>query len=349
MTVTVPLPLNTTADDIALFSPFLKYWIEPLQIMHLNDAFVTFSGLCLDSKGLIKESHHNYPDQLQDYVNDAAYYYNLVEENPDNLLELDDDRTYLLIHHPFYNYCHWICEAIFRAWMVRDNVNELVLLLPDYYGTTDFIMGSLEPFGFKDIFFIPSAKSLLVKNLCMPEIKPLVDSYHYEMIAEVRKFYLDYLKSKGNPKHHLGDKIYLSREKAQRKKVDNEAEVIAVVKKHGFAVLNNEDYTFWEQVSIYSEAKYLISIHGSGLTNMLFMQDGAKILEFHKKKTNDKDWHSFAFWYFAASIRHDYYHQICEPTDINDNYFNANFVVDVKLLEKNIQTMLIPSTNCSSI
>ena len=31
-----------------------------------------------------------------------------------------------------------------------------------------------------------------------------------------------------------------------------------------------------------------------------------------------------------------YYQQMCEPTDINDDYFNANFIVDPELLDKNL-------------
>jgi len=334
--IRVSLPENVDADAIHLFKPFLTYELAPQKVKKFKNVFVTYSGFCLNNKGLIKESHHDHPHQLDEYKNEAAHYYYNVTDHPENLITLDDERIYLLIHHPWYNYYHWICECIFRAWMVRDIKDAMQLLLPDYYGKSDFIMGSLEPFKFENIFFIPAGKSLMVQNLCIPSIKAKVDSYDYGMMAQVKRFYLDYLLAEKNNDLDFGERIYISRKKASRKKVENEEQIEPILLKYNFKILNNEDYTFWEQVAIYSKAKYLVSIHGSGLTNMLFMKEGSSILEFHKQKTNDQDWHSKAFWYQAEALGYKYYQQLCEPTDINDDYFNANFIVDPLLLEKNL-------------
>ena len=337
--ITVSLPLNVSPEEMHLFKPFLTYELAPQKIKKFKNIFVTYSGFCLNNKGLVKESHHDHPHQLDEYLNEAAHYYYDVEDHPENLVTLNDDQTYLLIHHPWYNYYHWVLECIFRAWMIRDKKDEMVLLLPDYYERTDFIMGSLEPFNFKRILFIPARKSLMVKNLCMPQIKAKVDSYDYKMMAEVKKFYLDYVSEEKKTALNFGERIYISRMKAQRKKVQNEEEIEDVLRKYHFKILNNEDYTFLQQVDIYSHAKYLVSIHGSGLTNMLFMKEDSQILEFHKRKTNDKDWHSKAFWYMTEALGYKYYQQLCDPTDINDDYFNANFIVDADLLDKNLALM----------
>jgi hypothetical protein len=334
--VTVSLPLNVSPEEMPLFAPFLSYELVPQKIKKFKNVFVTYSGFCLNNKGLIKESHHDHPHQLDDYKNEAARYYYDVTDHPEHLITLDNDHLYLLIHHPWYNYYHWICECIFRAWMVRDKKDEMILLLPDYYEKSDFIMGSLEPFKFEHIFFIRGGKSLIVRNLCLPQIKAKVDSYNYKMMASVKQFYLDYLFGVKNIDLDFGERIYISRKKAKRKRVENEDEIEPILLKYNFKILNNEDYTFWEQVAIYSRAKYLVSIHGSGLTNMLFMKEGSSILEFHKLKTNDKDWHSKAFWYQAEALGYKYYQQVSKPTNINDDYFNANFIVDPLLLEKNL-------------
>jgi len=337
--VIVSLPLNVSPEEMPLFGPFLTYELAPQKVKKIKNVFVTYSGFCLNNKGLIKESHHDHPHQLDDYKNEAAHYYYNVTDHPENLITLDDDSTYLLIHHPWYNYYHWLLECIFRAWMVKDKKDAMILLLPDYYGKSDFIMGSLEPFKFKDIFFIPGRKSLMVKNLCMPQIKAKVDSYNYKMMAQIKQFYLDYLSTAKDIDLDFGERIYISRKKAKRKRVENEDEIEHILLKYNFKILNNENYIFWEQVAIYSRAKYLVSIHGSGLTNMLFMKEGSSVLEFHKRKTNDKDWHSKAFWYQAEALGYKYYQQVCEPTDLNDDYFNANFIVDPLLFEKNLALM----------
>jgi len=338
--VSVNPPKNLTSADEYLFYPFLQYELDPLKIKKLRNVFVTHSGFCLDKNGLVKESHHRYPDQYDSYLWEAAYYYNDATENPDHLITLDDENNYLLIHHPWFNYYHWICECIFRIWMVKERLSEMILLLPEHYRETDFIMGSIEPFSFKDIFFIPTSKSVFVNKLCMPQIKPVVNGYNKNDVAAIRKYYLRYTLEDKKIDINLGERIYISRKKASRKKVANEEELETILHQYGFTIINNEDYNFQQQVSIFSHAKCLISIHGSGLTNMLFMQERGRVLEFHKKKTNDRDWHSLAFWYLAATLDLDYYHQLCDPTDPDADYFNANFIVDVHEFEKNIKLLV---------
>jgi capsular polysaccharide biosynthesis protein len=337
--ITVHLPVNVGSDDLHLFEPYLKYKLSPQKVKTFKNVFVTYTGFCINNRGLIKESHHDHPHQMDDYLVEASYYYHNAIDLQENQIVLDDDKTYLLIHHPWYNYYHWICESVFRAWMVKDKKDDMILILPDYYGKTDFVMGSLEPFGFKNIFFIPANKSLLIRTLCLPQIKPKVDSYNYKMVNQIKQFYLQYVIKEKKITIDIGERIYISRKKAHRKKIFNEEELETILLKYKFSIVNNEDYCFLEQVAIYSKARYLVSIHGSGLTNMLFMVNGSSIMEFHKRKTNDADWYSPAFWYFADALGYKYYHQMCEPTNVNDDYFNANYIVDIELFNKNLELM----------
>jgi hypothetical protein len=201
-------------------------------------------------------------------------------------------------------------------------------------------MNSIRPFAFGDIFFIPAKKSLQVPDLVLPPIKPIVDGYYQKEVEGVKAFYLDYVRLLEGQKLDFGERLYISRRKAARKKVENEDEIEPIIKKYGFEIVSNEEFSFLDQISYFSKAKYLISIHGSGLTNILFMKPGSSVLEFHKKKTNSKDWHSHAFWYLADCLGFDYYYQLCVPTDTEHDYFTANFIVDPVKLEENIVAML---------
>lgn len=334
--VRVPLPVNIEKNALPLFEPYTEYVISPLQVKRLKNVFVTYTGLAINKSGLIRECHHDYPEQLHICSQEASFHYHQASDNPDKWIDLDNEHTYLLIHHPWYNYYHWICECILRLWLVKDKKDQLILLLPDHYEHSDFITGSLEPFEIKKKFYIPRDKSVFVKNLCMPQIKPICDSYHIGKLIEIRNFYLDYVRNVKKIDIHLGERIYLSRKKAARKKVVNETEVEKVLSRYNFTVVYNEDYTFLEQISIYANAQYLVSIHGSGLTNMLFMKEGSTILEFHKAKTNTLDRPSFVFWYQAAALDFRYFHQLCEPITEDDDYFFGDFDIDIALLEKNL-------------
>src|SRR5689334_14311039 len=131
--VSVLPPVNINDEDASLFLPYLSFELSPLKVKRLTNAFVTYTGFCVTENGLLKESHHDYPPQFDYFLKLASVSYEEAYENPDNLVVLDDDNTYLSIHHPWFMYYHWICESVFRIWRVKDKINQMVLLLPESY------------------------------------------------------------------------------------------------------------------------------------------------------------------------------------------------------------------------
>ncbi len=338
--VEVKLPANVSDSDRMLFEPYTHYYIKKLKTLTLTDIFITYSGLCLNENGLIPESIHSSADTYQDMVKESAYYVKQSLNDRNNLLELFDDEKYLVIHHPWSsNYWHWMSEAIFRAWMVRKDSKNMILILPEHLQKLRFVKDSLIPFRFKGILYLPHGKSVQVRNLCLPQIKPINDSYYPNELKSIRKCYLRSL-ARRRVQDNETQKIYISRKKASKRKVINEDEIEELLKRYGFILTCNEDFSFLELVEMYSSATHLVSIHGAGMMNMLFMKENSTVLELHKKKTNPYDWHSFAFWYLADALGFKYYQQTCEPTEEQSDFFTADFYVDKVLLERNINKML---------
>jgi capsular polysaccharide biosynthesis protein len=337
--VHVSLPSNISNEERSMYEPYANYTFSAVKVKKMKNIFVTFSGFCMNAKGLIKECHHNCSWQIEYYQNEASTYYFNVIDHPENLITLEDDRVYLAIHHPWFNYYHWISESIFRLWMVRRQLDGLVLILPEYYKEADFIMGSLEPFGIKNMFYMPNGKSLLVKNLCLPQIKPVFDSYNADHVKQVRSFYRNYVLLEKKIKVDNIDKLYISREFATRRKVTNEEEILKIARKYGFIIFHPENHTFLEQVATFSRVKYLVGTHGSGLTNLLFMEKGTSVLELHKSRTNELDHPSPLFWYLADALGVHYYHQLCD-TDGKEDYFEGDYIIDAVIFEKNLVRML---------
>ncbi|MCL1990429.1 MAG: glycosyltransferase family 61 protein [Defluviitaleaceae bacterium] len=77
-------------------------------------------------------------------------------------------------------------------------------------------------------------------------------------------------------------KVYISRNNSKRA-LTNENEIEHVLEAHGFDIIYAERLTFEEQVKLFSETELLVSGHGAGLANILFMQSGTKLIEiFHE-------------------------------------------------------------------
>jgi capsular polysaccharide biosynthesis protein len=119
----------------------------------------------------------------------------------------------------------------------------------------------------------------------------------------------------------------------------NADEVIPILAKYGFRIFEPEKYSFLEQVFIFSQVKFLVGEHGAGLTNLMFMDKGASVLELHKARTNDLNHPSAAFWYLAHAAGVNYYHQICD-THGREDYFEGDYVIDPAMLDRNLELML---------
>jgi capsular polysaccharide biosynthesis protein len=337
--VKVAMPVNTILNGVALFKD-TSYQLPSPRVRYIKNAFVTNSGLVCNSNGLIKEScHYKWEGQLQDCLSEAVRYYYATEENAENLQMFDDNETYLVIHNRWQvNYFHWLNEAIYRLWLVKDKADGMILLLPSKEQLSNVAIDSLKIFNLKNIVFIPEGKSVQVSTLCLPSQKPVMESYNPKALNELRDMYLKYSDLKGL-KSGSYERIYVSRRNARRRKIVNEKEVIATLLRYGFNVVYCENYTFFEQVSLFSKAKYLASNHGAGLTNMLFMPRGSTVLELLKRKTNPVRHHSKLFWYMADALGHKYYQQICEPTDVDELFFEGDIDVDIELLNKNLEIL----------
>ena len=78
---------------------------------------------------------------------------------------------------------------------------------------------------------------------------------------------------------HFRPKIYIRRENANYRKIINEADLIEKLRKQDFEIINPQHYEILDQMKIFSNAEVIISPHGSNLSNIIFCNSGAKIVE----------------------------------------------------------------------
>ena len=346
--VMVSMPVNLNNDDKPFFKTRSNYTTPLLKLKKINGPLVTSSGLVCTSAGLVKECcHYKMGSELQLCTMQVSHYFSAAKSDSNNLITLDDEETYLLIHHPwFFNYYHWVCESLVRLLMIRDKTSDMILLLPS--NPPKYIIDSLEPFNFKGVFYIPLGKSVLVRLLCMPQICPEMAVYNPFDLRELNKIYTDYVSSAKKITLKIGERLYLSRSKSKKRTISNEDAVINILKEYNFKVIYNEDYTFFEQVSLYSQAKFLISIHGAGLSNLLFMPQGTTVFEFHKKPTNPSDRHNLVYWYMSDALNHKYYHQVCDHTTFNSQFFSediADITVDIQSFKNDLDKIFFANQN----
>ena len=101
-------------------------------------------------------------------------------------------------------------------------------------------------------------------------------------------------------------RLYVAR--AHRRRVRNEAAAREVLRHFGFEVVEDRPRTVEEQVRLFQEASVVVGPHGAGLTNIIWCEPGAQVLEmFH---------HRFAppyFCYLSALLGHSYQYIVDGP------------------------------------
>ena len=135
----------------------------------------------------------------------------------------------------------------------------------------------------------------------------------------------------------FGDKIYISRAGQVLRFVENENEVLALLEKYGFKKIIAEKFSYDEQIAICSKAKYLLSPHGAGLTNLLFMKENSSVLELASAPSSQK-----YYYKLASMLNINYFYQECEMGESSKvkDFHHASLLVNLEKLEKNLKLML---------
>ena len=114
----------------------------------------------------------------------------------------------------------------------------------------------------------------------------LDDNFYHFIDSEFPQFLglkdsIDILNKFLNPKTNLelSKKIYVTREGSNYRKIINEGDVVTLLRKEGYKVINPELYEIEEQIEIFSNAEKIISPHGSNLANIIFCKSGTEIIE----------------------------------------------------------------------
>ncbi len=328
LTITREFPVNLSKDDEWIFNKLLTAHIEDIKIVQLHNVHVIAQGGIFKGLRAIKSLT---------LANDNGQ---IVSYSPLSILkiiifwpgvQLKKYSEYILIDNVYsHTYYHWLTEALPRLFLVKDQLQSSTLLLPANHDLK-FHQETLQLFKVEKIERLQKHVRYRVPNLLTSTQIGRVANYHPAVIKQM----VAYIKSAIGPSVGLGEKIYVSRRRALRRKVLNETDLEISLALFGFKVIVFEDYSFAEQVNIMRECRYLISIHGAGLTNMIFMESGSKIMEL---RLNDHG-ENYFFYALATTVNLKYYYQFCEPVN-SDSVQDADIIVDTEEFQKNIKWML---------
>lgn len=120
------------------------------------------------------------------------------------------------------------------------------------------------------------------------------------------EWYVTFFKNKflpliQNNDYSFAKKVFISREKAQCRKINNEDEVFALFEKLGFQKYILEEMSFLEQIALFHQAEYIAAASGSSLINLIFCKPGTKIIEIFQARCEA------CFYYASQKLNLEHY------------------------------------------
>jgi hypothetical protein len=244
------------------------------------------------------------------------------------------------------NYYHWFMEALPRLHKFKDSVNKnYQIILPYNCKDKEYIKESLNIYGIRPYFINQRFQKIKIeKVLFLPHITATgkVDEV---LIKSQNKLLVKNIDL--NKYDITNERVYISREKASVRRVLNEDQIISLLRKYNFNILQMEDYSWIQQVQMISHSKIIVAPHGAGLSNILFLKNKAHILELLPVRLNNTI--NTCYYNLSVALDHKYYYQLRSFQDkagVPDGG-DSNYSIDIVELEANIISLLNNSINAT--
>lgn len=228
-------------------------------------------------------------------------------------------------------YFHWMADSLPRLIAGKEELKGKTLLLPAILKDKEFVTASLKCLGVTNIEFVsPHVKTHVSRLTVIPHVS--VSGQHNKAILQELRSRLRGVFSADADKS-VSERLYVSRSKADRRRVINEAELIPVLKKYGFEVVHFEDLSWEEQAKKCVNAKYLIGPHGAGLVNMIFLERESIIFELFSGTS-----HNECFSFMARKLYLNY--TFCTGYSSSRRGVKDDFMINPTVLEERIVHLL---------
>jgi capsular polysaccharide biosynthesis protein len=328
---TRPLPVNFEPGDRWLFEHELRRMLPESRLIEMHDVRVSADGFLFKAGRVLPESFA-FPNLLEDWTRPRLLRFLIDNYLLKRSTRIDSD-AFWVVDNWSTGYFHWLADTLPRLFLVRQHLKDWTLLLPHSVRALPFVEPSLAPFGVGRMRYADEDEVLTCRRLLVPTHAAPPGHFNDAVIRSVR---LMLLTAYAGECEAAADRLYISRAAARRRKVSNEAGVLDVMRRFGFRIFHPESCPFEEQVRAAAGSRYLVSNHGAGLANMLFMRPGSHVLELR----HQEDAVSNCYFTMAAALGLNYSYQTCASPNPGEPPHTADLRVDIQRLERNLERLV---------
>lgn len=195
------------------------------------------------------------------------------------------------------NFHHWLYDCLPRVHLLKasgkfESIDKFLISMSGH----PFQQESLALVGIDPSRII----NPLVENQIHYQAETLVVPSLPSVLGTVSPWVVNFLQLTFNtvtPRQSGMRRIYISRKNAVTRKIINNEAFLSLIATFGITEIFPEDYCLEEFSGIMSNADFIISIHGSGLSNLCFASSGAVVVDILAP------YHQDGYYWMIANIR----------------------------------------------
>jgi len=189
------------------------------------------------------------------------------------------------------NYYHEVYENLIKLLVIREIdipsdtpiiVDDVVRKIDSFGKILDYLTEGLGRdvvyIGDRELYYVHVLYYITPINIVTAHLRDrkvvVKEDYVYD------DYYIKQLRKSLLPKastHQFPSKIFISRVNVTKRSF-NEEDVLGVIKEYGFELVCPETMTFEEQISLFSNADWIIGGSGAAFSNLVFCKPGCKVL-----------------------------------------------------------------------
>lgn len=197
-------------------------------------------------------------------------------------------------------YYHWLLDTLPRLSLLQQSgMRYEKVVVPAH---ARFQRESLKLLGIEEARILSDPRvHLQARNLLVPSLPGVPGNPPSWACEFLRDCFLPHVRHD----RPASERLFISRANSGTRRIRNEPALLAALAKRGFERVFLEDLSFLEQVKVFSEARIIVSPHGSGLANLVFCRPEAELIEIFSP-----NYINVMYWTIANQVDVRY-HYIC--------------------------------------
>lgn len=219
-----------------------------------------------------------------------------------------------------HGFFHWFADALPRLLSCEHiSTDDYTIIIPEKF-YTPFARESMKCLGIdeRQIHLIADGTMVRVKSLWVmdhPATPVGTGNYRPLLMHKLKTIMESKLVLEEGERETIekkfGKKIYISRKDAKHRHLINEQEIESIMQENEFTIIHASTLSLREQMILFSGAEVLVSLHGAGLSNMIWMPPHSKVAEIRLQN----DAHNNCYFSLACTLDIAYYYSLASSQD----------------------------------